>query len=83
MFKGTTVLICWEHNNLALMAEELQEQLKKMDFKVNGTPKKWEWPGSHVFGRTWVFSFKPKEKNCDFHDFAQRLMFDDAKQDKK
>lgn len=80
-YKGKTLLICWEHDNLALMAGEFAKQLADAGVTLSGAPKKWEWPGGSVFGRTWVFTFK-SQKACAFQDLAQKLMYDDAKHDK-
>jgi broad specificity phosphatase PhoE len=81
LYKGKTLLICWEHDHLALMAAEFAKQLAAAGVTLTGAPKQWEWPGGEVFGRTWVFSFS-SAKACAFTDFAQKLMYDDAKHDK-
>lgn len=81
-YRGKTVLICWEHDVLAEFAQYLTH---KCDPPVNGklpidpkNPKVWAWPSSKVFGRTWVLSYS-SPKSCTFHDYAQQLLYDDAK----
>lgn len=76
-FKGKTVLICWEHQHLAEMGQDFVKEMSGRGITVKGAPAAWKWPGGQVYGRTWVFSFTDP-KTCQFFDYGQQLMFDDA-----
>jgi hypothetical protein len=64
-YDGQTVLICWEHKVIPVMAKE---------FGVEDAPTK--WPGS-AFDRTWVITFEPGKKP-QLKDLPQKLMYGDS-----
>jgi len=84
VYQGKTVVICWEHDRLAELAQYLVGA-RAVEGNLPLSPKDsktWVWPGDDVYGRTWVISFT-EPNACVFHDYAQRLLFDDAKHEKK
>lgn len=76
-YKGRTVLICWEHDHLAKMANNLVKQVVGMGYKVN-VKKKLEWPGGDVYGITWTFALNARDGTCEFNSYSQQLMYNDA-----
>ncbi len=64
-YDGRTVVICWEHKVIPLIAKALG---------AAGAPDKWH---GEAFDRTWVIKFSPGSTPT-FQDLPQRLMFGDS-----
>lgn len=69
-YQGKVVLICWEHEALAALAEDLTANVKPA--------MKFKWPSGDIYGRTWVLSYQ-EIGQVTFQDFPQALMFGDTK----